>query len=245
MFRKPLKAFSRSQALRRLTCWLLMVYLRLVHVTSRWQRIGFETPQGLRDRGQGFIAAFWHNRMLLMPYCWDSAAPFHMLISAHPDGKFIADTVAHFGIDTIAGSTSKGGSQALRQLVKMLRQGGAVGITPDGPRGPRMRASDGIVGLARMAGVPVVPTTFAVSRRRVLPSWDRFILPLPFSRGIMIWGAPIHVPRNADPATLERLRAEIEDAMTAQCADVDQRCGQPPIAPAPPLAAPATLPAAE
>src|SRR5262249_1086726 len=82
----------------------------------------------------------------------------------------------------------KGGPAALRAMVRQLRQGESVGITPDGPNGPAMRASAGIVGVARLAGVPILPMTYATSRRRILQTWDRFHLPLPFSRGVFLSG---------------------------------------------------------
>ncbi len=106
-----------------------------------------------------------------------------------------------------------------------------------------MRASDGIVQLARLAGVPVLPLTVSVARRRVLRTWDRFLVPLPFSRGVFVWGEPIAVPRDADPAILEARRREIEDRLIALTADADRRCGQPPVAPDP-MGAPRAAPRA-
>ena len=152
------------------------------------------------------IVAFWHNRLAMMPYCWPSRHPFHMLISAHPDGRLIAKTVRHFGIDAVAGSSRRGGREALRGLVRLAEGDGAsVGITPDGPRGPRMRAGDGALTLARLSGAAILPAAVSVSRRIVLNTWDRLIIALPFSRGAMVWGDPIVVPRDADDATLAAL----------------------------------------
>ena len=97
-----------------------------------------------------------------------------MLISQHRDGQLIARTVRRFGIASIAGSTSHGGSAALRAILRALKAGQCIGVTPDGPRGPRMRATGGAVDIARLSGVPILPAAFATSRRRVLGSWDRF-----------------------------------------------------------------------
>ena len=102
----------------------------------------------------------------MIPMAWQRLAPMHMLISAHRDGRIIADAVTYFGIQSIAGSTRRGGSAALRAMLKRLEAGDCVGITPDGPRGPAMVASSGIVNLARLAGAPIVPIVFATSRRR-------------------------------------------------------------------------------
>src|SRR4029079_17496217 len=119
------------------------------------------------------IVAFWHGRMLMLPMGWRRLAPMHMLISAHRDGRIIADAVTYFGVNSIAGSTRRAGSSALRQMLKQLAAGDCVGITPDGPRGPAMQASLGIVNVARLARVPIVPVTFATSARLVLSTWDR------------------------------------------------------------------------
>ena len=136
--------------------------------TNRWAVEGEEWPRRLRARGAAFILAFWHGRLLMIPMAWQRLAPMHMLISAHRDGRIIADAVTYFGVQSIAGSTRRGGSAALRRMLKRLEAGECVGITPDGPRGPAMVASGGIVNLARLAGVPIVPIVYATSRRTVL-----------------------------------------------------------------------------
>ena len=149
----------------------------------------------------------------------------HMLISAHRDGRVIADTVSYFGIDTIAGSTRRGGSAALRAMLKRLKDGDCVAITPDGPRGPAMRASIGIVNAARLAQVPIVPITFATSRRLLLDTWDRFHLALPFGRGIFLWGEPIDIAADLDEAGVEQARLLVEARLTDISAEADRRVG--------------------
>src|SRR5207248_10235886 len=122
----------------------------------------------------------------MIPMAWQGLGPMPMLISAHRDGRIIADAVRYFGVKSIAGSTRRGGSAALRQMLKQLAAGDCVGITPDGPRGPAMQASLGIVNVARLARVPIVPVVYATSRRRVLRSWDRVHLAKPAGRGALI-----------------------------------------------------------
>ncbi len=227
-----LKALSRSDAVRRPLCWVGAQYIRLVHATGHWQTIGGELPAGFWDRGQPFVLAFWHGRILMMPYSWRRTQPIRMLISTHRDGQIIARTVSHFGIDTVAGSSNRGGSAAMRAMLRALKDGICVGITPDGPRGPRMRASDGIVQVARLSGATILPCSFAASRRHVLGSWDRFVVALPFSRGIFIWGRPITVARDAAPAELEQARLAIERELNAITEEADARMGHAPLQPA-------------
>ncbi len=220
----------RSDRLRHWLCWTIQLYIRFVFATNRWTVEGGERPRRLRDGGHAFILAFWHGRLSMIPMAWQRLAPMHMLISAHRDGRIIADSVTYFGVDSIAGSTRRGGSAALRAMLKYLAAGDCVGITPDGPRGPAMRASAGIVNVARLAQVPIVPIVFATSRRRVIASWDRFHLALPFGRGIFLWGEPIEIARDLDEAGTERARLLVETRMNAMAAEADRRVGHVPAA---------------
>lgn len=226
-----LKRVLKSEGFRRFVCWVGAQYIRLVHATGRWQVVRGQVPRAYWDRGEPFILCFWHGRILMMPYCWDRAKPIHMLISQHRDGRLISHTVSHFGIETVAGSSSKGGLEALRTMLKKLKAGECVGITPDGPRGPRMRASEGIVAVARLSGVPIVPCTFATAKRKHLRSWDRFLVAYPFSAGVFVWGEPISVPRDADAEAQERARLDVEAALNAITAEADALCAQPTVEP--------------
>ncbi|MGE5503842.1 MAG: lysophospholipid acyltransferase family protein [Actinomycetota bacterium] len=223
------KRIGKSESLRGLLCWLTSQYIRLVHLTGHWEVVGGDIPARLWDQGRPFILAFWHGRILMMPKSWRRSVPINMLISQHRDGQLIARTVAHFGIRWVAGSTGRGGTGALRTMLKALKSGECVGITPDGPRGPRMRSSDGVVTVARMSGCPVIPATFSAARGRVLGSWDRFLLPLPFTRGVFVWGHPVEVPKDADDAALDACRRAVEDGLNAITQDADRRMGRVPV----------------
>ena len=228
---EPAKRVLRADRVRRLACWLIHRYIRLVYRTSRWTVEGAEIPRRLRDQGKPFILAFWHGRLLMIPMAWQRLAPMHMLISGHRDGRIIADAVRYFDIDSIAGSSNQGGTTALRAMVRYVRNGDCVGITPDGPNGPAMRASGGIVAAARLARAPILPITYATSRRRILATWDRFHLPFPWSRGIYLWGEPIIVPVDLAEGAIESWRRRIEERMIAQTAEADRRVGREATAP--------------
>lgn len=209
--------------------------MRFVLQTSRWQTRGAEIPAAFRDAGQPYIIAFWHGRLLMMPPAWTFNEPLYVLISHHRDGELIARAMAPFGLGTIRGSTAKagrekGGTAALRLILQTLKQGAPVAISPDGPRGPRMRASSGIAAAARLARVPVIPLAYGVARRHVVNSWDRFIIPWPFNRGIYMWGDPIDVTDGKEP--LEQAALRIETALNDLCAEADRLCGQTPVEPA-------------
>lgn len=226
-FARPvtLRRLLRNARLRRVACWFIHRYIRFVYLTTSWSTEGAEWPHRLRAEGKPFILAFWHGRLLMIPMAWRRLAPMHMLISAHPDGQIIADAVTYFGIDSVAGSTSRGGSIALRTMLKRLKAGDCVGITPDGPRGPEMTASTGIVNIARLARVPILPITYATSRRRILATWDRFHLPWPFGRGVYLWGEPIGISEEIDDLGLERARLLAESRMVEMVCEAERRVG--------------------
>lgn len=236
---RPLKKILKSERFRRVLCWLVAQYLRLVYATGRWQLIGTEAPQACWDRGEAMIGCFWHGRIFMMPYAWRWPGRFVMMISGHRDGRLISDTVAHLGFHTISGSSSRGGSGALRGLAAELKAGATVGITPDGPRGPRMRAQLGVVKLAQLTGAPIFGVSFSARRRRVMSSWDRFIVAWPFNSGVLIYGGPIYVQRDAGPDELEARRREVEDMLNRLSEQADRMTGHAPITPA---AAPETTP---
>ena len=233
--RQWLRQFVRSDRLRRVLCYSIHLYIRLVYLTNRWSVEGAEHPLRLRDAGRPFILAFWHGRLMMIPMAWQRLAPIHMLISAHRDGRIIADSVAHFGVQTVTGSTRRGGSAALRSMVKSLAAGDCVGITPDGPAGPAMVASAGIVNVARLSGAPIVPVTFAASWRRTMRSWDRMQIALPFGRGAFIWGEPIEFGSRLDASGVESARQLVERRMLDMVAAAEARVGHhwtPPPLPA-------------
>jgi len=235
---KFFKRVSRSTTAVRIAADIIVFYIRLVQRTSRWDTIGIEHPAAFWQSGRSFVGAFWHGRLLMMPAAWTSDRKMHVLISQHRDGELIARAMDRFGIGTVrgsaakAGSGEKGGRAALRAIVQLLKQGDCVTITPDGPRGPRMRAGTGIVVAARLAGVPIMPATYSVRRRRLARSWDRFLIAWPFNRGVLLWGAPIDVSDPAEP--LDQAALRVETALNALCAEADRLCGHAPIQPAGP-----------
>jgi lysophospholipid acyltransferase (LPLAT)-like uncharacterized protein len=116
-----------------------------------------------------------------------------ILISRHRDGKLISRTVRHFGLETVRGSKTKGGVGGIKALARALQEGYDVAIAPDGPKGPRCKVQPGVIQLAKLSGRPIFPFTFSAFPRKVLPTWDHFIIPFPFARGVFVWGEPIWV----------------------------------------------------
>jgi lysophospholipid acyltransferase (LPLAT)-like uncharacterized protein len=229
----PLKSILRSEPVRVAVCAVAAAYMRLVHATGSWRVVGQDRIQQYWDAGKPVIVCFWHGRLLMMPYAWRKDLPFHMLISSHRDGQLISRTVGHFGISTVTGSTTRGGAQSTRQIIRLLRSGETAGVTPDGPRGPRMQATAGAVALARLSGAPLIPLAYSTSRRKILGTWDRFLVPFPFGRGVFVWGEPIPVESGADAPAIEQARANLEAGLNAVTAEADRLCGVEVVLPAP------------
>ena len=228
---RPLKRILKSETMRRIFSWLASLYIRLIYHTGAWQVVGGDIPERFWSEGRPFILAFWHGRILMMPCCWDHEKTIYILMSQHSDGQLSAGAVGHFGIKTVAGSSTRGGAQAFRTLVKALKNGDYVGIAPDGPRGPRMRASEGIISVARLSGAPIIPVAFGSTNGRRLSSWDRFLVAWPFGRRVLVWGDPLSVDRAASPEDEEAARRQVEDSLNAVTAEADRLTGRPPVEP--------------
>src|SRR3989449_8153725 len=186
--------------------------IRVLGWTLRIRTLHAERVRTFWESGRGVIIAFWHSRQLMMPLCYGGSR-LYILISEHRDGELIHRIVRRFGFDTIRGSTTRGGARALRQMARLGREGADLGVAPDGPWGPRCVAQPGVVELAKLTGLPIIPLTFAASKKKLFRSWDRFEVPLPFSRACFAWGEPISVPRDADRVQLEAKRVEVEAAL--------------------------------
>lgn len=175
----------------RFVAWIVWQFVRFVYHTNRWRVERQDIPESYHKEGKPFILAFWHSRLMMACYSWPKKKTIHMMISEHADGKIISFAVGHYGIKTIAGSKTRRGAKALRKSISALRRGEVIGITPDGPRGPREEVSEGICQLARLGKCDIIPLGCATSRHRRLRTWDRFFLSLPFGRGAFVWGEPL------------------------------------------------------
>lgn len=209
---------------------LLGAYLALVARTTRWRILDPEPALAEVAAGRPLILAFWHERLPLLPALFRLAVAAeprigamvpHVLVSQHRDGRFIGAAVRRFGFRMIHGSSSRGGAAALVEMLRVLRAGHLVVLTPDGPRGPRRQAAPGVAQLAALSGVKVLPLGAASSRHRLLPSWDRMMLPLPFGRGVIACGPLIAVPREGAEACLPAIAA----ALDAACEAADAAAG--------------------
>ena len=172
-----LKKLSRALALR-LVPLIGSMLIRVIYFTNKKE---FIAPQSLGD--EPFIMACWHGELLMIPYAYNRYKKIpnvKLLISDHFDGSLIAMTLGHFGFGTIRGSSTRNAARALLGAIKELKSGSDLGITPDGPKGPRHEVADGIVVMAQKAKVKVVLVEIKPTSYWQLSSWDKFVIPKPF-----------------------------------------------------------------
>jgi len=189
--------------------WLAYWTIKLLGRTMQFEEVHPEIPRSFWERGMPAIGAFWHGRLLMMPLIYRGKR-LSFLVSPHRDGLVVGKSLARFGFHAILGSTYRKGFSAFKQMVKAHQNGSDIAITPDGPRGPRFRVQIGVIELAKLTGRPIVPLSFSASRKKIFKTWDHFLLPYPFSKGVFIWGEPIIVDPNGDRAHLEGRRALLE-----------------------------------
>jgi lysophospholipid acyltransferase (LPLAT)-like uncharacterized protein len=204
-----------------LGAWLITAVLTLLRLTTRPRLVNDGGLHARWQSGERFIIAFWHEQLVLMP-CFGRWPRVSILISQHRDGDLIARAVRPLGIDSVRGSSTRGGAAALRRMLRAYREGASLAWTPDGPRGPRRIAKSGIIQAARATGALIVPVGAAAAWYRRLGSWDRMVVPYPFSRVVFVVGQPIAVATDASARDMDTARAALEYELERASADADR-----------------------
>jgi len=238
-----LRSLTSSAAFQQVISWILAKYMQFCAATKSWDRRGVEHLDVCTQTGEGLISAMWHSRLSLSFLGWDRKASQRpaMLISRSREGDFIARFAQNIGVDVVRGSSQnssktkqKGGMTAFRDMQRAIENNVCMGLTVDGPRGPRQRASMGVIQLAKITGKPIMIFSLSVTHKKIFNSWDRFILPFPFGKGVLIWKAPLFVPADAGDDQMEALRLELENRLNAASREADEAVGGPVIEPAEP-----------
>lgn len=216
-------------------------YIRLCWITTRWKVEGEASARALLDGGAPIVAPLWHGRLFFAVCCAPPGRRIVGVISNNRDGDLIAGILGRFGVDAVRGSSAdprkrekdKGGGRAFAGGLAALRDGAILVLTPDGPRGPRMRAQPGVAALALAAGATVAPIAISTRNGKFARSWDRFLIPRPFDRGAVLYGAPIPPPTGSDAESLDAHRLRIETALNDLTRRADEMVGRAPIEPEP------------
>ena len=218
---------KESQA-DRLKWWLVgwagELLINFLFLFSRVRTIGFE-PVAELIKTRRLIFAFWHSRILLISYRHKKLGA-SILVSDSADGEIVARVIERQGQTAIRGSTGKGGLRALIRQSNDMRLNRRPGVvTPDGPQGPRHKVQQGVILLAQKTKVPILPMACSSKRRKVFRSWDRFILPFPWSEGVITYGRPVHVPADATPDDLDECTKALEDELNRVTSKADHFFG--------------------
>ena len=206
--------------LRALVPYLAYAYVTFVGLTTRLQVVHGEIRQDFNAKNRRFIYAFWHQRQVYFTWTHRGAGAA-ILVSRSKDGEMIAKTMRLSRIEEVRGSSSRGGAAAVREMMDAVRSGLDIGLTPDGPKGPARQVKEGSVFLAQRLGIPIVPIANALSHKIVVTkAWDHYHVPLPFGRGVVVYGKPIVVDREDDlKAKAGELKAAL-DAVTREADDL-------------------------
>ena len=208
----------------RLLSLLAGTVVALLRATVRVHVLHGERYRDLKARGVPILFALWHGRMFLS-ILQHRRQGIVTMASRSEDGEIIARWLDRNGYVAARGSTTRGGSEALRELVRHVRSGRHAALTVDGPKGPPRKVQPGIVQLARLTGGWILPITSSCSRPRFLSSWDRYLLPLPFSRGVVAYGEPFPIAAELpDEAAAGRIARALDDAT----AEADEAAGVTP-----------------
>jgi lysophospholipid acyltransferase (LPLAT)-like uncharacterized protein len=198
-------------------------YMQLVGRTSSLSWEGMEHFRRVEKGPKGFIYALWHQRQVAFTYTHRNTGHY-VLVSRSSDGELIARTMELSGLGAVRGSSSRGAIPAAREMVELLEAGKAVGITPDGPRGPARVVKPGVLYLAERSGCPILPISNSVSRRiELAKAWDHFHVPLPFARICVTHGPPIYVMPGDD---MERKAAELKASLDSITEEADRLVAQ-------------------
>jgi lysophospholipid acyltransferase (LPLAT)-like uncharacterized protein len=232
------KKILKSERFTKIIAWLIALFIKLVRRTGRFEIRRGDIAARFWSEDKPFVAATWHGQNMILPTFWHNWREMRILVSRHGDGEIVAKVMEFLGVGTIRGAgvpkgeerahkqKGKGGAGALRAMVRALGENISIGLTADLPPGPARLAGEGIVMLARLSGCPIIPVAATTRARIRLNNWDSFTINLPFSKGALVWGEPIYVPRDATPEEIEEARKRVEDGLNAVAAEAEEIVGR-------------------
>ena len=198
-----IKNFLKNYFIKKFLSLVGALYVYIVYISSQKTFINKDNFNKLILENKSFIYALWHDQLLLSPFTWQTRNRIDILISKHKDGDIIADLIKYHGFNSIRGSTNnpskekeKNTISSIRKIIKTLKANISIGITPDGPRGPRHKVSEGTINIARISNKKILPMALAYKEQWVLNTWDKFIIPKPFNKICIVWGDPIDIEIN-------------------------------------------------
>ncbi|MDB2618403.1 lysophospholipid acyltransferase family protein [Alphaproteobacteria bacterium] len=183
----------------------------LICKSIRWKYLVVNEKSNIFKNDQEYIFCCWHNRLFLGPHLLPRNRIINALQSSHSDGMVTSLAFQYLGMKVILGSSKKGGMQAFRKMVKCIQSGESVAITPDGPKGPKETVKEGIIKLAQITEKPIIPLVWSTNKYKAFNSWDNFVLPFPFSKGVYSFGNPVYVKKKINDEEIDKARKNLEN----------------------------------
>jgi len=219
-----LKRFSKTKYGQKSIGFLFYLITKFICFSIRWKCYDEDQKSNVINNKDQYIFCCWHNRLFLGPHLLPRNRIINALQSSHSDGMITSIAFKYLGMNVILGSSMKGGMQAFRKMVKCIKNGESVAITPDGPKGPKETVKEGVIKLAQITGIPIVPLVWSTKKFKIIDSWDNFVIPFPFSKGIYTFGKPIYVDKKISENNFEILRLEVESEIKRLTKLVNYKC---------------------
>ena len=219
-----IKRFSKTSFGQKFIGFLFYLITKISFLSIRWKYFNEDQKSNIFNVDNQYIFCCWHNRLFLGPHLLPRNRIINALQSSHSDGMITSIAFKYLGMNVILGSSMKGGMQAFRKMVKCIQNGESIAITPDGPKGPKETVKEGVIKLAQITGIPIVPLAWSTKKFKLIDSWDNFVIPFPFSKGIYTFGKPIYVDKKISENNFEILRLEVESEIKRLTKLVNYKC---------------------
>ena len=217
------KKLLKKKFVQNILGFFTFLYIRAVNLTSSIQFENESIPKQFWNNDKPFILAFWHSQLMMIGFSWKKKQNVNILASSHSDGRFGAIVGKYFNLNNIQ-TSEKNKSIPLRSIFKLLNNNNYIGITPDGPRGPKEIVSEGIIKIAKSSKVPIIPIGFWSSKNFKLKSWDSFLITLPFSKCSFVWNKPLEIPYNIQENQIQHYQKLLQEKINQSVKKAQNNC---------------------
>jgi len=217
------KKLLKKKFVQNILGFFTFLYIRAVNLTSSIQFENESIPKQFWNNDKPFILAFWHSQLMMIGFSWKKKQNVNILASSHSDGRFGAIVGKYFNLNNIP-TSEKNKSVSLRSIFKLLNDNNYIGITPDGPRGPKEIVSEGIIKIAKTSKVPIIPLGFWSSKNFKLKSWDSFLITLPFSKCSFVWNKPLEIPYNIQENQIQHYQKLLQEKINQSVKKAQNNC---------------------
>jgi len=217
------KKLLKKKFVQNILGFFTFLYIHAVNFTSSIQFENESIPKQFWNNDKPFILAFWHSQLMMIGFSWKKNKNVNILASGHSDGRFGAIVGKYFNLNNIQ-TSKKNKSIYLRSIFKLLNDNNYIGITPDGPRGPKEIVSEGIIKIAKSSKVPIIPIGFWSSKNFKLKSWDSFLITLPFSKCSFVWNKPLEIPYNIKENQIQHYQKLLQEKINQSVKKAQNNC---------------------